>query len=211
MIGATRYVAQAEISRQRQLSADIARLQESVSSGKRLSAPSDDPVASARIAELRQTQANQAAWSQNVTTGAAIAGAADAKLGAVGSLLDRAKDLMLQARNEATSAADRASIAAELKGLADEVTSYAASTDGNGNALFPDTVSLAIPVSDAVSLSATDTKDNVFGGVQTAGGTKGLADILTAAATAATTADSDARGTAATPLLVSMSVSIIPI
>ena len=208
MIGATRYVAQAEISRQRQLSADIATLQESVSTGKRLSAPSDDPAASARIADIRQTQADQATWTRNVTTGAAIASAADTKLGSVASLLDRAKDLMLQARNESTSAADRTNIAAELKGLADEVDSYAAATDGNGNALFPDTAALAIPVSDAVRLTATDTKASVFGSVTTVAGTKSISDILTAAAAAVMTPDDAQRGSAATTSIAEVDAAV---
>ena len=208
MIGATRYVAQAEISRQRQLSADIAKLQESVSTGKRLSAPSDDPVAAARIAAIRQDQADQAAWSRNVTIGAAVASAADIKLGSLGSLLDRAKDLMLQARNESTASSDRASIAAELNGIATEVTSYAAAADGNGNALFSDTTALAIPVSAAVTLTATDTKANVFGNVKTMAGTRSIVDILTAAAAAATSADPAARATAATASIADIDAAV---
>ena len=198
MIGSTRYVAAAEIARQSRLAADMAKLQESVSTGKRLSAPSDDPVASSRISEIRQSQADQSVWTRNVTTGQAIASAADTKLGSVASLLDRAKDLILAGRNEATSAADRLSNAAELRGLADEIGTYASASDANGRPLFPDVTPLAIPVSDAVSLTATDSKTTIFGGVETVGGVKSIADVLNGAADALAVADDTQRGAAAT-------------
>jgi len=57
MISSTRYRALAEINRQTDLSRQIAKLQASVSSGKRLDKASDDPDAAQRISEIRQTQA----------------------------------------------------------------------------------------------------------------------------------------------------------
>jgi len=60
MISSTRYRAIAEINRQTDLAQQIAKLQESVSSGKRISKPSDDPDAAQRIAEIRT------AWLTNV-------------------------------------------------------------------------------------------------------------------------------------------------
>ena len=208
MIGSTRYTAAAEIARQSQLAAEIAKLQQSVSTGKRISAPSDDPVASSRISEIRQSQADQTVWTSNVTTGAAIASAADTKLGSVASLLDRAKDLMLSGRNDATSASDRLSLANELRGLAAEVGTYATATDANGRALFPDATPLAIPVSEAVSLTATDSKANVFGNVSTVAGTKSIADILTGAADALSVTDDAQRSAAATASIAEIDAAV---
>ena len=208
MIGSTRYVASAEIARQSQLAAEMAKLQQSISTGKRLSAPSDDPVAAARISQIRQTQADQTTWTRNVTTGAAIASAADTKLGSVASLLDRAKDLILAGRNEATSTADRLSYVNELRGLADEIGSYASATDANGRALFPDAPVLAIPVSDVVSLTASDSKTAVFGSVSTVAGTKSIADILTGAADALALQNDAQRGTSTTASIAEVDAAV---
>lgn len=198
MIGSTRYTAAAEIARQSQLAADMAKLQQSVSTGKRLSAPSDDPVASSRIAQIRQDQADQSAWMRNVSTGQAIATAADTTLGSVSTLLDRAKELMLSGRNEGTADADRLSAASELRGLVAAIGSYAGATDANGRALFPDGTPLAIPVSAAVSVTPTEGSTAIFGSVAVVGGTKSIVDILTSAADALELPDAAPRGTAAT-------------
>ena len=208
MIGSTRYAAAAQIAEQSRLAADMAKLQQSVSTKKRLSAPSDDPVASSRISAIRQTQADQSVWARNITTGQAIASAADTKLGSVASLLDRAKDLMLSGRNEATSATDRLSYATELRGLATEIGSYASANDANGRPLFSDTTPLAIPVSDAVSMTATDSKTNVFGSVSTVAGTKAIADILNGAADALSVTDSTQLNTGATASIAEIDAAV---
>lgn len=181
MIGSTRYIAAAEIDRQVRLSADISKLQQSISSGKRLAAGSDDPAAADRVAEIRQAGADQAIWSANADTGASIAGAADDRLGAVASALARAKELVLAGRNDSATAADRASFATELRGIVADLATYAQSIDPNGRALFPATAPIAIPVSDALSYTATDMRGAVFDTVAVASGTKSLADIITSA------------------------------
>lgn len=196
MISATRYSSLAEINRQTELAKEMAQLQQSVSSGNRLTAPSDDPAASARIADIRQTQADQLVWSRNADTGASIASAADTTLTSVGSLLDRAKDLVLSARNDTTSAADRSSIAAELRGLATDLDTYAQQSDPTGRPLFPDGTPISLPVSSTSSLPATASRDSVFGGITTSAGPQSLSDILNAAADALETTDDATRATA---------------
>lgn len=191
MIGATRYVAQSEINRQAQLAADISKLQESISSGKRLSAPSDDPAAAARISEIRQTQANETVYTANVNTGTAIANAADDQLSTVASALDRAKELMLSGSNDTNSATDRAALATELRGIAQDIQTYSNATDPNGQPLFPAGTPIAIPVSDSLSISATDSQANIFGNVTTAAGSKSIVDILNQAADSLELGDGD--------------------
>jgi flagellar hook-associated protein 3 FlgL len=195
MISATRYSAAAEIRRQTELGKDITKLQASVSSGKRMTVPSDDPTASGRVSDIRQAQADQLVWAGNANTGAAISGAVDAKLTSIANVLDRAKDLVLAGRNDTASAADRSATASELRGLANDLASYSQQNDQTGRPLFPVDAPLLIPVSDALSLPATATRDSVFNTV-TAAGTQSLSDILNAAADALGEPDATLRAAA---------------
>lgn len=193
MIVSTRYRALAEIHRQSDLSSQIAKLQQSVSSGKRISTPSDDPEASSRIAEIRQSQADQIVWRSNTSMGTSIAAAADTRLSAVAEALDRAKELVLSGRNDTTSPIDRAAIATELRSIAADLNATQSATDPTGAPLFPDTAPLMIPVSDTLALPATASRSAVFGSVTTANGTKSLNDILNDAATAIESGDTATR------------------
>jgi len=184
VIASTRYRAQAEINRQSQLAQDIANLQESISTNKRLAAPSDDPVAANRISQIRQDQADQAVWTANVKTAQGVSDAADTSLGSIQTLLNRAKELMLSARNDSTSDADRVSIANEMRGLVSDLNTYAQASDPTGRPLFPTTSVLQIPVSEGLSLPATASRAEVFDQVSTAAGTQTIAAILNNAITA---------------------------
>jgi flagellar hook-associated protein 3 FlgL len=182
VISSTRYRATAEIARQNQVAQQIAKLQESVSTDKRLSAPSDDPTAANRISEIRQAQADQAVWGANIKSGQASSETADSTLGSIQTLLNRAKELMLSARNDSTSDIDRQSIANEMRGLVTDLNTYSQTVDQTGRSLFPTGAVLVIPVSEGLNLPASVTRAEVFDQVTTASGTKTIASILTDAA-----------------------------
>ena len=185
-IGYTKHVAASEVARQVALSKDIGRLQQQISTGKRLIAGSDDPAAADRIAAIRQTSANHATWIANADTGTAIAAAADTNLDSVASALTRAKELVLAGRNDTLSASDRAGLATELRGIIVDIASYSQATDPQGRALFPTGTPTAIPVSESLNYTATASRAAVFDSVTTGSGTQTLAAILSAAANALT-------------------------
>lgn len=200
MIGATRYTTSVEVSRQSKLSADIAKIQESISSNKRLSAPSDDPNAAARIADIRQDQADNAVWTRNTNTGASIASGADTALASLATAMTRAKELIISGANDTNANVDRSAIAAELRSIASQVTTLRASSDANGQPLFPSGDPVAIPVSPGLSITATASAKQVFDALPTDLGPKSIETILTDAATAlelpadGTIAKTDANG-----------------
>lgn len=195
MTSISRYAAQAEINRQSSLSGQMAKLQEQVSSEKRISVASDDPAAAARIADIRQAQADQAVWTGNVNTGTAIASAADSNLSSVANLINSAKDLLLSGRNDATATVDRSTIASQIRALATTLDTYAKAKDPTGAPLFPTGDPLTIPVSATLNLPATATRDAVFGQVAVGNTTKSLADILNDAADSLEVADPTQRTT----------------
>ncbi|WP_156680355.1 flagellin [Sphingomonas profundi] len=193
MIGATRFRLTAEINRQSRLASDIARAQSDISSEKRLRTASDDPSASARVADIRRKQANETAWASNVDTAAAVATNADTTLKLVSTGLDRARELVLAGSSAGASANDRASYAAELRGIVGDLAGYSAQTDSRGLPIFPDDTPLAIPIGRGISVAATVSRADAFGNVATADGTRDLASILTAAADAIAAPDGAAR------------------
>jgi flagellar hook-associated protein 3 FlgL len=172
-----RFRIDAAIAHQAALSARIARGQADITSGKRLQAASDDPAAAVRIAQLRRTQTNEAAWRSNVDIGIALAARADDTLGNVATLLDRARELATNGASETLSDKDRATIALELRSIADEVDSLSNGTDATGQPIFPATP-LRLPVGESLTLTATTSRGDAF-----EVGVRDIANILRDAAT----------------------------
>ncbi|HMS19581.1 MAG TPA: flagellin [Sphingorhabdus sp.] len=125
-----------EIARQSRLSQDIAQTQIQVSTGKRLQRASDDPIASARVAALRTTQANVVVWGGNINVARTLTAQADGVLKSASDLLGRAKVLALSASNGTLAAADRAAISLELSAIADELDLLGATDSNLGEPLF---------------------------------------------------------------------------
>ncbi len=184
MISGTRYKLSVEINRQAAMAADIARIQTEISTGKRIQAPSDDPTAAARVSQLTRAHADEAAWMTNLDSAASLAERSDAALTSVSDRIDRATELMLSAASGTLSAENRAIVASELKGIADEVDALPRSTDPRGNPLFRVGAPLEIPVHSGGTTIPVQSRDLVFGNVATAAGIRDLQTIINDAATA---------------------------
>ena len=196
MISGTRYRLDQEINRQLTLRRDIATAQTQLSTQKRIQSPSEDPVAAARISSIGRAQSNEAAWKSNLNLAAALGDRADTALKAVGAAYDRVTELMTQGATGTLSDQDRATIALELRSIADELNALKDSKDSRGNALFMSGYSLRIPVQSGVQVIAVGTREEVFESVATAGGPKDLAAIVSSAAAALEIADPVARAAA---------------
>jgi flagellar hook-associated protein 3 FlgL len=193
MISGTRYRLDQEISQQLALSRDVAKAQIQLSTQKRIQSPSEDPVAAARISSIGRAQANDAVWKSNLDLASSLADRADTALKAAGTAFDRVTELMTQGATGTLSDQDRATIALELRSIADELTTLKDSKDSRGNALFMSGYSLRIPVQSGVQMIAVGTREDVFESVTTASGPKDLAAIVSDAAAALEIADPVAR------------------
>jgi len=196
MINGTRYRLTMEVNRQIALSRDIARSQTEISTGKRIQAPSDDPVAAARISSIARSQANDTAFKSNLNLASALAAHADTALKSVGTALDRANELMVQGANGTLSDDDRAAITLELRSIAEDIGALKDSKDSRGGPLFMSGGSLRIPVASGVSILAVGTRENVFESVPTSSGPQDLAAIVSAAADALSLTNPAARAAA---------------
>jgi flagellar hook-associated protein 3 FlgL len=193
MISGTRYRLTMEINRQLALSRDIVRAQTEISTGKRIQTPSDDPVGAARVSEIARNQATDGVWKANLDLAFALASRADTTLSSVATAVGRASELMVAAANGTLSAENRQTVAAELRAIVEELGSLEAATDARGQALFPTTDVLRIPVGPGVWITAVDTRSAIFGSVPTASGPQDLAAIVSAAADAITEPDEALR------------------
>lgn len=188
-------------SRNRQmgaLSGQAARLQEQLSTGKRILAASDDPIVSARLARMATTNANQQQYASNVTLAQSLLGASDTTLSGIGDQLQRAQELLIRAGSDTLNDDNRSAISAELKSILDDIYNLANTTDSRGNALFggsttgaaytraaDGTISFAgageapaIPIDDGVNIQPTDSGARIFGGISAGGTEKDIFKII---------------------------------
>jgi flagellar hook-associated protein 3 FlgL len=198
MISGTRYRLSAEIGRQAQLSQAIERAQTDISSMVRIQQPSDDPAAAARLATISRSQANELVWATNAETAASTAARGDSTLAGVTASVQRALELMTSARTGTLNDSDRAAIAVELRGIAEDITAASAQTDSNGAPLFATGAASSIPVGIGQFVSPTASRAAIFEGIDTPTGPSDMASIVNAAADAISLLDPTARDAATT-------------
>ncbi|MCP4875973.1 MAG: flagellar hook-associated protein 3 [Gammaproteobacteria bacterium] len=114
----------------------LARLQQQISSGMRLSKPSDDPAAASKVLELEQSVSLNLQYQSNINLAEQRLNQQDAILANYDNLLIRVRELAIQANNAPVDAVSRNAIAAELDERLGEVLSLANSIDANGDFLF---------------------------------------------------------------------------
>ena len=210
MITGTRYHLTQEINRQSKLAADIERALTEISTGKRIQTPSDDPTGSARVSEIARFQSDQATWKRNLESAASLSALADSALGGTVSAVTRVKELMVSAATGTLSAADRSTIALELRSIADEIAATQTSRDSRGDPIFPPGDVLEIPVGRDLRIRAVGTRDSVFT-IGTAGGPKDLAALVRDAADAIELTDPAARAAATDVALAEAEAAVIGI
>ena len=119
-------------STQNQLATSIQRL----SSGLRVNSAKDD-AAGLAIANRMDAQARGMNVAiRNASDGISLAQVAEGALGKVGDMLQRMRELAIQASNATNSASDRTSLNAEFRQLADEIDRTLQSTTFNGTAIL---------------------------------------------------------------------------
>lgn len=119
-----------------QLNADTTRIQNQISTGKRIDGASDDPAGYVQLQSLKRAGTDDTAYAANVKTAQSIVTQGDSTLSSVQTELQRAKELATQAANGTLSDTDRASIAGELDSIRDTLVSLANTKDIRGQSLL---------------------------------------------------------------------------
>jgi flagellar hook-associated protein 3 FlgL len=116
--------------------ANATRTQEQISTGNRILTPADDPVASVRLLQLGQQQNVLSQYNANLTAAKNSLTQEEVTLNSVNTVLQRVRELAVQAGNGGLSAEDRKSIAAELREREDELLSLMNTRNARGEYLF---------------------------------------------------------------------------
>lgn len=162
MITGTRHRLTLEINRQTKIAQEIARGQVEIATGKRIQAPSDDPIGAARVNEIGRAQANEKIWMRNIDTASALAARSDTILNSVALSLERANELMVAGANGTLSDTARATIATELRGIAEEMAALRETRDARGEPLFRTNGLLEIPVSEGLRIAPVADRASIF-------------------------------------------------
>jgi flagellin len=129
----------ASLAAQRNLAtsgADVQTALERLSSGLRINSAKDD-AAGLAIAERFSSQINGLAQAKrNANDGVSLAQTAEGSLGETSKLLQRMRELAVQAANGTNSATDRAALQSEVNQLKSEVDRITAATQFNGQKLL---------------------------------------------------------------------------
>ncbi|MFC4258897.1 flagellar hook-associated protein FlgL [Marinobacter lacisalsi] len=124
------------VGRLQDLNVNLNQTQEQISTGKRVNKPSDDPVAAARILKLDQEVGRIETYQRNVGLAENRLQQEESSLGSMIDIVQRVRELTVQAGNGSLSADDRRSISAELKQRLEELASQANTQDSSGSYIF---------------------------------------------------------------------------
>jgi flagellar hook-associated protein 3 FlgL len=101
----------------------LSQTQQRLSSGKQILQPSDDPFGTSQALLLRGEIASNTQYQRNVNEASSWQDASDTALSKISDAVLRARDLLIQGANGTADPSARASIAAEINQLIDEVKS----------------------------------------------------------------------------------------
>lgn len=132
----TNTMYQSGISKINALQSDQAKLQQQISTGKRIASPSDDPVASARALEVSYAQSVNAKFADTRQTAQIKLNSLESNLTGITNLLVSTQSTLVGAGNGAYSDLERGFIATELSGSLQALIGLANTQDASGNYLY---------------------------------------------------------------------------
>jgi flagellar hook-associated protein 3 FlgL len=114
----------------------LAKTQKQLATGQRILNPSDDPSASTRVLELDQLIDTTKQYQRNSNYAEMRLKLEETTLSGVGDILQRVRELAVQAINDTLTADDRNAIAIEVRTNLDGLLQLANSKDATGEYLF---------------------------------------------------------------------------
>jgi flagellar hook-associated protein 3 FlgL len=123
-------------------------VQQQVSTGRRVSRPSDDPIAAGRILDLSQAQAVNKQFITNADSARSSLAISEQSLQSVVASLQDVRATIVAAGNPTLGDSGRATLARELSGKYQELLGLANATDGQGNYLFSGYRGSSLPFSE---------------------------------------------------------------
>jgi flagellar hook-associated protein 3 FlgL len=113
----------------------LQEIQESISSGKNINKPSDDPIGAAHTLHYREILSKTDRYAKNIAWGESWLEITDSALGQTNELLLRAKEIAISQSSATADASTRADSAAEVGQLFEQLLQVA-NTELNGRHIF---------------------------------------------------------------------------
>lgn len=120
----------------------VARLQEKIANGKRLTSPSDDPVASAKIITLQTELAKIESYQRSIASATTALSIEETALRNANEILLRVRELSVLGQNGVLAASDRQIIGTEIEGLRKQLINIANTRNAEGEFIFSGSASL---------------------------------------------------------------------
>ena len=114
----------------------LGRTQLEIATGQRIQSPSDDPIGTTRALELEQLASRLEQFQTNANLLVNRLSLEESTLTQVGDVLQRIRELTIQANNDTLSQENRRLAGSEVRELADELLSLANARNGQGEYLF---------------------------------------------------------------------------
>jgi len=135
------------------LQSELYRTQNQLSTGRRILTPADDPIGAAEALDISKSKGVNTQFKNNQADAAVQLTLAEGIAGSVGNTLIRISELAAQAGNPMLDAAQRGTIAAEIKLQLETIIGLANTQDGSGLHIFSGYKSTTEPFS--VNTTAT--------------------------------------------------------
>ena len=132
----TNTIYQSGITKIGNLQSEQVKLQQQISTGRRISSPSEDPVASARALEISSAQGINSKFADTRQTAQLKLNTLESNLTSVTNLLVATQSTLVAAGNGAYSNQERGFIASELKGSLEMLIGLGNTKDASGNYLY---------------------------------------------------------------------------
>lgn len=133
---------------------DLFKLQNQMSTGRRVLTPEDDPIGSAQALVLTQSAAVSTQFLKNQSDAQGKLNLVESQVASVGDLLKNVRDRLVQAGSTTLTNSDRAYIKTELEARYSELMGLANTQDGDGNYLFSGYQGAVKPFSATISGAA---------------------------------------------------------
>jgi len=126
-------------------SASLAKVQNQIASGTRILSPADDPIGAAQALEIDRALAESSQHAKNVTAATNRLSLEEQTFGDTTSILQRIRDLTVQANNPTLDDVSRKSIQSEVSVRLKDLVDLANRKDTNGEYLFSGYATLTQP------------------------------------------------------------------
>jgi flagellar hook-associated protein 3 FlgL len=126
----------AGVTQMNTLQAQMAKTQNQLSTNKRILTAADDPIASAQVLQITQSQSMNTQFGTNRTNANTSLSTVDQTLSDVKDQIQSIQTLIVTAGNASYTDSDRQDLATELEGRLTDLIGLANTTDGTGTYLF---------------------------------------------------------------------------